>query len=122
MTGKQAATQIAAGRIALGVAVLAGKPFEALFRVDDSQPTARFLARLAGVRDIALGMFTLWALRDGDGPAARRAVLAGAACDAADMVSALRGDGMPGLARWTSMVSAAGAAAAGGWAAREIRV
>src|ERR1700709_115441 len=83
---RQAVLGIAAGRIAIGVGAMfvTGPALRALgFAEIDAAGTA--LGRIAGGRDIALGLLAL-AARD-DRKALRAAALAGAAVDAADAVS-----------------------------------
>jgi hypothetical protein len=121
LLARRAVLAIAAGRIAIGVgAVLATKPaLRALgFAEIDAAGTA--LGRIAGGRDIALGMLTLAAR--GDRGALRIVALTGAAVDAADAVafgvaarepSARRG-GLSGVA------SGSMAAITGAWAWRRL--
>jgi hypothetical protein len=118
---RQAILGIAAGRIAIGVgAVFVTRPaLKALgFAEVDSAGTA--LGRIAGGRDIALGLLAL-AARD-DRKALRIAALAGAAVDASDAVTfglaardpAARRAGIGGV------VSGSAAAIAGAWAWRRL--
>lgn len=118
---RQAALAIAAGRIAIGVgAVFATRPaLKALgFAEVDAAGTA--LGRIAGGRDIALGLLAL-AARD-DRKALRIAVLAGAAVDASDAVSfgvAAR-DPIARRAGLGGVVSGSAAALVGTWAWRRL--
>lgn len=115
------ALALGAGRVSLGVGVLlATRPTLRLLGFGETDPPGRALARLAGGRDLALGLLTL-AVRHN--PAALRTVtLAGAVLDAADAaalgLSAREPDsrraGLGGLA------SGGGAALAGAWAWRRL--
>jgi hypothetical protein len=83
---RQLALEIAAGRIAIGVgALLVTRPaLKALgFAQIDSANMA--LGRMAGGRDLALGLLTIAARNDA--ATLRTAVLAGAAVDAGDAVA-----------------------------------
>jgi hypothetical protein len=118
---RRAASLLAAGRAALGVAVLVA-PEAVTSRwlgAHASHPAVRYLARSLGVRDLALGIL---ALRTLDDPDIAPQVLA--ACALADSVDALatvavRSQLPPAGAIGT--VAVAGAAAAGGlYLAREL--
>jgi hypothetical protein len=77
---------LAAGRVALGLAVLVA-PEEVTSRwLGDHarHPAVRYLAHSLGARDVALGALALATLRDG-----RHAAQAQVACAAADAVDAL---------------------------------
>ncbi len=79
------ATAIAAGRVVIGVGAFAA-PGPALrpFGLDTrANPQLPYLSRIAGARDVALGVATLLA----SGPARQHLVLAGLAVDAADATS-----------------------------------
>jgi hypothetical protein len=118
---RRAASLLAAGRAALGVAVLVA-PEAVTSRwlgAHASHPAVRYLARSLGARDLALGIL---ALRTLDDPDIAPQVLA--ACALADSVDALatvavRSQLPPAGAIGT--VAVAGAAAAGGlYLAREL--
>jgi hypothetical protein len=118
---RRAASLLAAGRAALGVAVLVA-PEAVTSRwlgAHASHPAVRYLARSLGARDLALGIL---ALRTLDDPDIAPQVLA--ACALADSVDALatvavRSQLPPAGAIGT--VAMAGAAAAGGlYLAREL--
>ena len=114
MLARRGAWALAAGRVALGVAVLAAPEKVTGRWLGDhaGRPVVRYLARSLGVRDVALGMLVLWTLDDRErGPRAQ------AACAVVDSVDALatvavRSDlpssGIAGVA-----VMAGGAAGAG---------
>ncbi|HEV7528957.1 MAG TPA: hypothetical protein VGO29_08675 [Solirubrobacteraceae bacterium] len=121
MGPRRAASLLAAGRAALGVAVLVA-PEAVTSRwlgAHASHPAVRYLARSLGARDLALGIL---ALRTLDDPDIAPQVLA--ACALADSVDALatvavRSQLPPAGAIGT--VAVAGAAAAGGlYLAREL--
>jgi hypothetical protein len=114
MFARRGARALAAGRVALGVAVLAA-PERVTGRWlggHAGKPVVRYLARSLGVRDVALGMMVLWTLDDRElGP---RAQVACAVVDSVDALAtvAVRSDlprsGILGVA-----VVAGGAAGAG---------
>jgi hypothetical protein len=118
---RQTVLAIAAGRIAIGVgAVFVTRPaLKALgFAEVDAAGTA--LGRIAGGRDVALGLLAL-AARD-DRRALRIAALAGAGVDASDAVSfgvAAR-DPTARRAGLGGVVSGSAAALAGAWAWRRL--
>jgi hypothetical protein len=80
-------------RIGLGVSLmvvpsLAARPY---LGSEAGRPAMRFVNRVFGVRDVALGMAVLNARRSGDGAALSRALWTSVACDAFDAAAALRG-------------------------------
>lgn len=114
---RQAVLAIAAGRIAIGAgAVLATRPALKLLGFPETDASGLALARMAGGRDLALGLLALAAR--GDRKALRVAALAGAAVDAADALTfgvaardpAARRAGLGGIALGSA------AAIGGGWA------
>ncbi|HEV7481801.1 MAG TPA: DUF4267 domain-containing protein [Solirubrobacterales bacterium] len=118
---RQAVLGIAAGRIAIGVgAAFATKPaLKALgFAETDAAGTA--LGRIAGGRDIALGLLAL-AAHD-DRRALRLAALAGAAVDASDAVTFGIAARDPGARRagLSGVASGSAAAVTGAWAWRRL--
>jgi hypothetical protein len=83
--GRQTVLAIAAGRVAIGVgAVFATRP--AMKALGFTEPDSRVeaLGRVAGGRDLAIGLLALGVRNDGR--SLRRAALAGAAVDAVDAV------------------------------------
>jgi hypothetical protein len=121
--GRQTALALGAGRVALGVgALFATRPALKVLGFAESDATGRTLAKLAGGRDLALGLFTL-AVRD-DVEMLRTVALAAAVLDAADAVSLglaarepdARRAGLGGIA------SGGAAAIAGVWAWRRLIV
>jgi hypothetical protein len=118
---RQAALGLAAGRVAIGVGTLLAT--DAALRAlgfAEVGPAGRVLARLAGGRDLALGLATI-AVRD-DPAKLRIATALGAALDAADAVafSAATRDPETADAGIRGVLSGAAAAAAGAWAARRL--
>ncbi len=119
--GRRAALAVAAGRVGLGVVTLAATPLALKglgFGEGDSR--LRALAKLAGGRDLALGLVTLAARND---PARLRVLLlAGAALDAADAASLGLAAGNPETraAGLGGVVAGGGAALAGFWAHRRL--
>jgi len=89
MDRKQAIGALAGLRVAVGVASwttprVAGK----LFGLDaNANPQAPYLARLFGVRDVALA----WGLLATEGDVQRQWLVAGLACDAADVLAGYAG-------------------------------
>jgi hypothetical protein len=87
MTPRQGAWMLAAGRVALGAAILvAPERVTAGWLGEDHarEPVVRYLARSLGVRDLMLGLITLRTLDDAAlGPRVQ------AACAVADSVDAL---------------------------------
>jgi hypothetical protein len=118
---RQAVLGIAAGRIAIGVgAVFATRPALRALGFAEIDTAGAALGRIAGGRDIALGLLAL-AARD-DRRALRIAALAGAAVDAADAVTfatAAR-DPLARRAGVTGILSGSAAAITGVWAWRRL--
>jgi hypothetical protein len=112
---------IAAGRIAIGVgALLATRPALKALGFAETDAAGLALGRIAGGRDIALGLLTL-AARENRG-ALRVAALAAAAVDASDAVTfgvAAR-DPLARRAGIGGVVSGSAAALAGAWAWRRL--
>jgi hypothetical protein len=101
-------------RLAVGVSSwsaprLAGS----LFGLDaEANPQAPYLARLFGVRDVALG----WGALSSDGDAQRQWLIAGLACDLADALAGIAGGRRGYLTKLTCVLvtgTALGAAALG---------
>jgi hypothetical protein len=112
---------VAAARIGIGVvAVLATRPALKILGFDASDTSARALARIAGGRDIALGLLT-FAARD-DRAALREATAATAAVDLGDAICfGIAGrDPAAGRAAVQGILSGGAAAAVGAWAARRL--
>jgi hypothetical protein len=119
--GRRLALTLAAGRVALGIGALfvTGPTLKAMGFGETDGP-GRALAKLAGGRDLTLGLLTL-ASRD-DAAALRTVTLAAAVLDGADAFSlglAAR-DGDTRLAGLGGVVSGGAAAIAGAWAWRRL--
>lgn len=117
---KTAITGLAGLRMAVGVSSwatprVAGR----LFGLDaDGNPQAPYLARLFGVRDIALG----WGVMNSEGDAQRQWLAAGLACDVADALAGIAGGRAGYLPKLTTVLvtgTAIAAAALGASALRE---
>ena len=96
MNRSQVVRGLALARIGLGVAVLAAPgtvPAPLVGRARADQPWARLLARMTGIREIAVGALALRAPDD------RMVVGLAAACDAVDGCSALADSQLPLLLR-----------------------
>lgn len=119
--GRRVALVLAADRVALGAGVLfATSPTLRALGFGQTDGTGRALAKLAGGRDLALGLLTL-ATRD-DREGLRTVVLAAAVLDAADAVSfglAAR-DGDTRLAGLLGAAAGSAAALTGVWAWRRL--
>jgi hypothetical protein len=118
---RQAVLGIAAGRIAIGVgAVFATRPALKVLGFAEVDAAGTALGRIAGGRDIALGLLALAA--HGDRKALRIAALAGAAVDASDAVafSVAARDPAARRAGLGGAVSGSAAAIAGAWAWRRL--
>jgi hypothetical protein len=119
--GRQASLGIAAGRVGVGIgALLATGPALRALGFTETGPTGRALARLAGGRDVAVGLLTIAAREDR--AALRNATGLSAALDAADAVvfSALLGHPPSRPAGARGALSGGGAALAGLWAWRRL--
>jgi hypothetical protein len=112
---------IAAGRIAIGAgALLATRPALKVLGFDPSDTSARSLTRIAGGRDIAIGLLT-FAARD-DRARLREASAVAAAVDLGDAIvfgSAGR-DPAAGRAAVQGILSGGAAAIVGAWAIRRL--
>ena len=119
--GRRVALVLGADRVALGLAALfATSPTLKALGFGQTDGTGRALAKLAGGRDLALGLLTLAARDDREG--LRTVVLAAAVLDAADAVSfglAAR-DGDTRLAGLAGVAAGGAAAIAGAWAWRRL--
>ncbi len=119
--GRQAVLAIAAGRVCVGAgALFATRPALGALGFAETDSSGLALAKLAGGRDLALGVATL-GLRD-DPAALRAAALAGAALDGADALTftLALGDSETRSAGLKGLLSAAAAALAGLWAWRRL--
>ena len=131
---RHAATAVAAGRVALGVAALArpSVPARPWVGASADELGARVFGRALGARDIALGLGALAALRiapagsagaQAAGAQAGAWVAAGALSDALDVaITAAAWPELPRTTRWLVAASAGGAAVAGAAAALALSI
>jgi hypothetical protein len=118
---RQTVLALAGARIAIGVgAVFVTRPALRLLGFGDTDAVGTALGRIAGGRDVALGVLALVA-RD-DRKALRIAALAGAAVDASDAVtfSVAAKDPVARRAGILGVVSGSAAALTGAWAWRRL--
>jgi hypothetical protein len=96
---------IAFGRIAFGLSLMATPAAGAgpYLGAEAKRPSVRFMSRIFGSRDLALGFVLLQALREDRPEAVNRALLLGAGCDAWDAIAALRSRELP---IWSRLVVA----------------
>jgi hypothetical protein len=112
---------VAGGRIAIGVAaMLATRPALKVLGFEASDTSARALARIAGGRDIALGLLT-FAARD-DRERLLEATAVATAVDLGDAIAfGIAGrDPAAGRAAVQGVLSGGGATAIGAWALRRL--
>jgi tryptophan synthase beta subunit len=112
---------IAGGRIAIGVgAVLATRPALKILGFEASDTSARALTRIAGGRDIALGLLTV-AARD-DRARLRETAAVAAGLDLGDAIAfGIAGrDPAAGRAAVQGILSGGAAALVGAWAVRRL--
>ncbi|MEY2568712.1 MAG: hypothetical protein QOE35_3241 [Actinomycetota bacterium] len=112
---------LAFGRIAFGVALMAAPALTSFGYLgrEASRPSVRFLNRIFGGRDVALGAWVL--LSRGNKEAYRQAVMAGMACDAWDAVAALTTKGaIPRFGKPLTAAVAGGAVAVAAMALRDL--
>jgi hypothetical protein len=116
---RNAATAVAAGRVALGVAALTwpSVPARPWVGASADELGAQVFGRALGARDLALGLGALAALRKAPPPGAGTAAAwfaAGALSDALDAaITAAAWPRLPRATRWLIAASAGGAAVAG---------
>jgi len=118
---RSAVLGIAAGRIGIGVgALLATRPALKVLGFDTSDTSARTLTRIAGGRDIALGLLT-FAARD-DRLALREVSAVVAAVDLVDTIAfAVAGrDPAAGRAAVQGILAGGSATVVGAWALRRL--
>jgi len=119
--GRQVALVLGVDRALLGTAVLfATRPTLKALLFGETDGVGRALAKLAGGRDLALGLLTLIARNDRE--ALRTLLLAAAVLDAADAFSLglSARDGETRLAGLGGVATAGAATAAGLWAWRRL--
>ncbi len=97
---------IALGRIIFGLGLMASPTAGArpYLGAEAKRPSVRFMSRIFGGRDLALGVVLLQALRDERSESVTQALLLGAGCDAWDAVAAVRARDLP---LWGRLVVAA---------------
>ncbi|HLM96606.1 MAG TPA: DUF4267 domain-containing protein [Acidimicrobiales bacterium] len=88
---------IAVGRIAFGLGLMATPSAGAMayLGAEAKRPSVRFMSRIFGGRDLALGIVLLRALREDRPESVTSALLLGAGCDAWDAVAAVRARDLP---------------------------
>jgi hypothetical protein len=119
---RQAILAIAAGRIAIGIgASLATRPALRALGFPPEDPTGRTMARVAGSRDVALGLLTFAARNDRS--RLRTMAIVATGVDAADAATFAFAASEPRLRRGGigGGLSGAAAAAIGLWAWRRLR-
>ena len=96
---------IALGRITFGLGLMAAPAAGSAVYLgaEAKRPSVRFMSRLFGGRDLALGVVLLQALREERPEAVTRALLLGAGCDAWDAIAAVRSRDLP---MWSRLVVA----------------
>jgi hypothetical protein len=118
---RRAVLGIAVGRIAIGAgALLATRPALKILGFEASDTSARALTRIAGGRDIAVGLLT-FAARD-DRAALREVTATAAAVDLGDAICfGIAGrDPAAGRAAVQGILSGGAAAVVGAWAVRRL--
>lgn len=113
MTARRAAQGLALSRVAVGVALVAApeRATAGWLGRDARRPGAQVLARALGIRDLALGIGALAALRRGDD--AWGWLAGAAAADAVDCAASIAaGDRLPALGRYGVPAIAGGSALA----------
>jgi hypothetical protein len=121
MDPRTVARIIAAGRVVIGAALLAApsKAAAGWVGADSRKPRTQLLVSSLGVRDLALGLGTAWAL--GGAGAARPWLLASAAADLVDLGATLRHrDTLPTTAVAGVGALAGGAGLVGAWLVTEL--
>lgn len=113
---------IAVGRTLIGAAGVLARPswLESALGRSANDPLPRVLARMVGVRDLAIGVATLAASRQAPRRAARLAGL-GALCDATDGIAASAATGLSRRVRQLTVPAAGAAAVLGAVAAAFVR-
>ena len=118
---RNAVLGIAAGRMAIGLgAVLATRPALKVLGFEPSNTSVRAMTRIAGGRDLAIGLLT-FAARD-DGARLCEVAAAAAAVDLGDAICfGIAGrDPAAGRAAVQGILSGGAAAAVGAWAVRRL--
>ncbi|HVM00245.1 MAG TPA: hypothetical protein VM324_13215 [Egibacteraceae bacterium] len=112
---------IGQGRIAVGAAALLGPATvtRRWLKAGDPAPDAATAWRVAGARDLVLGLGTVLAARRSS-PALRGWLEASALADAMDVYAFARDQAFRPLLRLGAILAAAASAGAGVWAARQV--
>lgn len=112
---------LAQGRLAIGAAMLLAPRASTrrYLEAGDASPDAVTAWRVAGARDLALGLGALLAARHAS-PALRGWLEAGALADATDVYAFGRDTAFRPILRVGAMLAAAAGATAGMWAARRL--
>lgn len=118
MSARKIATALAAGRVAFGVGMFAtpGLFGKGWIGADAERPGTQMVMRVAGIRDIVLGLGGLMALSNGED--AERWIEAGIVADAGDAAAAVLARGQASAVTVASTALIAGAAAGAGVYAR----
>jgi hypothetical protein len=119
VTGSRALKMLIGLRMAIGVSAWAAPRLTGkLFGLDaEANPQSPYLARLFGVRDLALA----WGAMGAEGSVRRRWLVAGLACDAADAVAGVAGGREGYLPKLTSVLVSGTAVAAAAMGAAVLR-
>ena len=114
MDERRLATMMNVGRTAVGLTLLAPRPVrQALLGEEADTAVGRLMRRMTAVREIALGLATIQALKTGKG--ANQLLRWGVAVDAFDGLAAMSGRGVPAPARLPLSVLPPIYSAAGAW-------
>jgi hypothetical protein len=112
---------IAAGRVAIGIALVAAPGlFPRLVAGTGSRQDVLALARIAGARDLGMGVGTLLAARHGATPELRRWMAASAFADGVDALAIARSSTFLGLPRLASVAAGTSAAVLGAVVCRQL--
>jgi hypothetical protein len=114
---RRIAIVVARGRVVIGLAALVAPGLTVKALMGDADPATRTLARMLGVRDLALGLGAITSVRERTQDA--EWVSMGALADGVDALAGLFTRGLPARARLMG-VAAAGAAVVGLQLARDL--
>jgi hypothetical protein len=114
---RRIAIVVARGRVVIGLAALVAPGLTVKALMADADPATRTLARMLGVRDLALGLGAITSVRERTQDA--EWVSMGALADGVDALAGLFTRGLPARARLMG-VAAAGAAVVGLQLARDL--
>ncbi len=114
MDERAMATMLNVGRTSIGLGLLAPRPLRRYLVGDQAEtPSGRLLRRMTAVREIALGLATLEAIRRGTG--VNTLLRWGAFVDAVDSLALFAARGVPATGRLPLALIAPSYAAAGAW-------